>query len=188
MATDKQKVLELAADRQHAQLPVEANGLGQAEEPHCGDLLRIGLVVNPRQVVVDAGFTITESACPPAVASAVIAVFAAAPNASLTSPEAAMHVQQGRMHLLMGPLMGGVLLSPAAISTRPRSASKTCAVAVARERRMRRGETSPPTRTVREREWRSSPMAVKGRESPRATMRLSGCGVCGWRRGMRCWV
>lgn len=44
MATDKQKVLELAADRQHAQLPVEANGLGQAEEPHCGDLLRIGLV------------------------------------------------------------------------------------------------------------------------------------------------
>ena len=74
MATDKQKVLELAADRQHAQLPVEANGLGQAEEPHCGDLLRIGLVVNPRQVVVDAGFTITESACPPAVASAMIAV------------------------------------------------------------------------------------------------------------------
>ena len=74
MATDKQKVLELAAGRQHAQLPVEANGLGQAEEPHCGDLLRIGLVVNLRQVVVDAGFTITESACPPAVASAVIAV------------------------------------------------------------------------------------------------------------------
>ena len=91
MATDKQKVLELAADRQHAQLPVEANGLGQAEEPHCGDLLRIGLVVNPRQVVVDAGFTITESACPPAVASAVIAV-----QLALNKPVLAAYLCQGR--------------------------------------------------------------------------------------------
>ena len=74
MATDRQKVLELAADKQYNHLPQQANGIGQAEEPHCGDLLRIALVVNPRQVVVDAGFTITESACPPAVASAAAAV------------------------------------------------------------------------------------------------------------------
>ncbi|MBM6914954.1 iron-sulfur cluster assembly scaffold protein [Gemmiger formicilis] len=74
MATDRQKVLKLAADTQYNHLPPQANGVGFAQEPHCGDLLRIGLEVNPRQVVVNAGFTITESACPPAVASAVAAV------------------------------------------------------------------------------------------------------------------
>ena len=73
MATNREKVLELASDQTLARVPAEYNGFGETVEPHCGDVMRIYLQVNPRQMVVDAGFTISEGACAPVVASAALA-------------------------------------------------------------------------------------------------------------------
>lgn len=73
MATNREKVLELASDQTLARVPAEYNGFGETVEPHCGDVMRIYLQVNPRQMVVDAGFTISEVACAPVVASAALA-------------------------------------------------------------------------------------------------------------------
>ena len=72
MATNREKVLELASDQTLARVPAEYNGFGETVEPHCGDVMRIYLQVNPRQMVVDAGFTISEGACAPVVASAAL--------------------------------------------------------------------------------------------------------------------
>lgn len=73
MATNRERVLELASDKTLAGVPAEYNGMGETVEPHCGDVMRIYLQVNPRQVVVGAGFTISEGACAPVVASAALA-------------------------------------------------------------------------------------------------------------------
>lgn len=71
MATDHAKVSEWAA---HVlPIPRESNGMGGMEEPHCKDTLTIGIAVNQRAMVVDSGFTLTETACDTVRAAAAAA-------------------------------------------------------------------------------------------------------------------
>ncbi len=74
MATDLDKVKRLAGEAAYRQLPRAANGCGEAEEINCHDRLRICLTVNQRQIVTEAGYDVTEEACPTLYASAAAAV------------------------------------------------------------------------------------------------------------------
>lgn len=73
MATDVQKVLTLSGDCL-PHIPEDYNGMGQVQEPNCSDLLTIYLTVNPRAMVVDSGYTLTETACATVRAAAAVAV------------------------------------------------------------------------------------------------------------------
>lgn len=74
MATSQEKVLALASKDEYRKVPGTYNGLGRTKEPHCEDVMEIYLDVNPRQMVVDAGYTLTEGACLPVAACAAAAV------------------------------------------------------------------------------------------------------------------
>jgi len=67
MATNIQRVLELAADKSNLGIPEDAQGVGEVKEPSCGDLLRIGFTTH-REIITQIGYTLTESACPPVFA------------------------------------------------------------------------------------------------------------------------
>ena len=74
MATDSEKICAYATRTNACGIPAGATGVGEACDPTCNDVLRIGLEVNERQVVVTAGYTITEGACLPSRACAAATV------------------------------------------------------------------------------------------------------------------
>ena len=69
MATNREKVLEYAQDKQFVGLPQECAAVGQVIEPHCGDVLKIGFNTR-REIITEIGYDLTESACPPVHACA----------------------------------------------------------------------------------------------------------------------
>ena len=74
MATDSQKIIGLAMREGGKNIPEAFNGKGETVEPNCGDILRIYLRINSRQVVEEAGYFVSEKACMPLFASAAAAV------------------------------------------------------------------------------------------------------------------
>lgn len=75
MAIDLQKVTALSQTASAA--PEGYNGVGEAREPNCSDVMTIYLTVNPRRMVVDSGFVLTEGACATVRAAAAAAVLLA---------------------------------------------------------------------------------------------------------------
>ena len=71
--TNQQLTLSWAAKSGDYPLPEAYNGAGVANEPNCEDRLEIRLRVNAFGVIESAGFSLTESACPPMWACAVYA-------------------------------------------------------------------------------------------------------------------
>ena len=71
--TNQQLTLSWAAKSGEYPLPEAYNGAGVANEPNCEDRLEIRLRVNAFGVIESAGFSLTESACPPMWACAVYA-------------------------------------------------------------------------------------------------------------------
>lgn len=69
MATNREKVLQFAQDKQFAGLPEGCAGAGQVVEPHCGDVLKIGFNTR-REIITEIGYELTQSACPPVHACA----------------------------------------------------------------------------------------------------------------------
>ena len=72
--TNQQLTLSWAAKSGEYPLPEAYNGAGVANEPNCEDRLEIRLRVNAFGVIESAGFSLTESACPPMWACAVYAL------------------------------------------------------------------------------------------------------------------
>lgn len=76
MATDKAKVLLVEQLGENRGKLEDYHGKGECKEPECEDLLTIYIKAD-RQLITEIGFTITETACSPAVASASIATILA---------------------------------------------------------------------------------------------------------------
>lgn len=77
MATDLEKVLQMAGKAEFGRVPPQYNGRGEAVEPDCNDCMQIYLLVNHRRMVVEAGYQITEGACSTVSACACAAVMMA---------------------------------------------------------------------------------------------------------------
>ena len=71
--TAQSRAREWAAQAQGYPLPPEANARGLAQEPNCKDLLELGMRVDEFGRVLEIGFTLTQSACPPVWACAAYA-------------------------------------------------------------------------------------------------------------------
>lgn len=73
MATSYDKVIEFAAKSELRSLPNEPDGIGVVIEPNCGDELKIAIVTK-REIITEAGYSITEKACPPVYAASAAAI------------------------------------------------------------------------------------------------------------------
>ena len=71
MATSREKVLLAAAERDQYPLPQDCEVLATVQEPNCGDVLTIGFKTR-RMAITEIGFSLSETACPPLFACAVV--------------------------------------------------------------------------------------------------------------------
>ena len=71
--TNQELTLAWAAKSKEYPLLESFNGAGIAEEPVCGDCLEIRLKVNEFGSIENAGFSLTDTACPPLWACAAYA-------------------------------------------------------------------------------------------------------------------
>ena len=71
MATSREKVLQAASERGKYPLPQDCEVQGTVQEPNCGDVLTIGFKTR-RMAITEIGFSLSESACPPLFACAVV--------------------------------------------------------------------------------------------------------------------
>ena len=71
MGTSREKVLLAAAERDQYPLPQDCEVLGTVQEPNCGDVLTIGFKTR-RMAITEIGFSLSETACPPLFACAVV--------------------------------------------------------------------------------------------------------------------
>ena len=72
MSTNRNAVLEYAADKNWKMAVPCAAAKGTAEEPGCGDTLEVAFAAK-RDIITAIWYNITESACPPAHACAAAA-------------------------------------------------------------------------------------------------------------------
>ena len=73
MATDKNKVIKLAALTQTPISPDQIAGIGFCEEPECGDQMWIYIAVR-NQMIIGAYCNVTKTACTPLKAAANAAI------------------------------------------------------------------------------------------------------------------
>lgn len=74
MATVKEKVMAMAADKEYCKKLSHCSGVGETREPNCNDLLSIFVTVNDREMITDAAYEVNAGACAAVKACAAVAV------------------------------------------------------------------------------------------------------------------
>lgn len=66
---DRERVIIYSEKKEHLGVPESFQGMGEAREPGCEDLLRM-YISTKREIITEIHYTITDTACPPLKACA----------------------------------------------------------------------------------------------------------------------